>query len=319
MTVAEILQQLQVVPLHADFAPYAIALDAAVDVREALTPELIAAIDRVSADPAHYRKHPDQCLHIFAIALLAQFREARARDAILRLFTLPNSQGLELTGEMVYSQGAIILASVCGGDPAPLFRLVFDEDLDESLRAQAIDALRLQSRWGERPRAAVIADLRRVFQQLARPGNSSVWAALVSTVCDFKAVELIPEARQAFAECLVDEYIIRENSLDEVLEEPPTPAHAQLSERFEPIDVVDECSSWECFQPEEKYPPLPAADLPSFNFAPSPPLPPIAPASEPGRAITTGEQPYHAPPKVGRNDPCPCGSGQKHKKCCGKK
>lgn len=21
-------------------------------------------------------------------------------------------------------------------------------------------------------------------------------------------------------------------------------------------------------------------------------------------------------PKVGRNDPCPCGSGQKHKKCC---
>ena len=33
---------------------------------------------------------------------------------------------------------------------------------------------------------------------------------------------------------------------------------------------------------------------------------------------------HHAPvkpfvrpaPKVGRNDPCPCGSGMKHKKCC---
>jgi len=22
--------------------------------------------------------------------------------------------------------------------------------------------------------------------------------------------------------------------------------------------------------------------------------------------------------RVGRNDPCPCGSGRKHKKCCGK-
>jgi len=22
--------------------------------------------------------------------------------------------------------------------------------------------------------------------------------------------------------------------------------------------------------------------------------------------------------KVGRNDPCPCGSGQKYKKCCGR-
>ncbi|GAF75123.1 unnamed protein product, partial [marine sediment metagenome] len=23
-------------------------------------------------------------------------------------------------------------------------------------------------------------------------------------------------------------------------------------------------------------------------------------------------------PKVGRNDPCPCGSGKKFKKCCGR-
>ena len=25
-----------------------------------------------------------------------------------------------------------------------------------------------------------------------------------------------------------------------------------------------------------------------------------------------------AAPKVGRNDPCPCGNGRKYKKCCGK-
>jgi len=27
-------------------------------------------------------------------------------------------------------------------------------------------------------------------------------------------------------------------------------------------------------------------------------------------------QVVHTTPKVGRNDPCPCGSGKKHKKCC---
>ena len=32
-----------------------------------------------------------------------------------------------------------------------------------------------------------------------------------------------------------------------------------------------------------------------------------------GRSIT----PFVAPLKVGRNDPCPCGSGKKYKKCCG--
>ena len=29
-------------------------------------------------------------------------------------------------------------------------------------------------------------------------------------------------------------------------------------------------------------------------------------------------QPYRAPAKVGRNAPCPCGSGKKFKKCCGR-
>ena len=26
----------------------------------------------------------------------------------------------------------------------------------------------------------------------------------------------------------------------------------------------------------------------------------------------------HEGPRIGRNDPCPCGSGKKYKKCCGK-
>ena len=30
----------------------------------------------------------------------------------------------------------------------------------------------------------------------------------------------------------------------------------------------------------------------------------------------TAETFVRATPKVGRNDPCPCGSGKKHKKCC---
>ena len=28
-------------------------------------------------------------------------------------------------------------------------------------------------------------------------------------------------------------------------------------------------------------------------------------------------EPRRTDPKVGRNDPCPCGSGKKYKKCCG--
>ena len=35
-------------------------------------------------------------------------------------------------------------------------------------------------------------------------------------------------------------------------------------------------------------------------------------------AATEKAKPVRSGPKVGRNDPCPCGSGKKYKHCCGK-
>ena len=34
--------------------------------------------------------------------------------------------------------------------------------------------------------------------------------------------------------------------------------------------------------------------------------------------IAKVETVVHEGPRIGRNDPCPCGSGKKYKKCCGK-
>jgi SEC-C motif domain protein len=46
-------------------------------------------------------------------------------------------------------------------------------------------------------------------------------------------------------------------------------------------------------------------------------------AREDGRWVYAGQEEIHPvpvrreTPKIGRNDPCPCGSGKKYKKCCG--
>jgi preprotein translocase subunit SecA len=57
---------------------------------------------------------------------------------------------------------------------------------------------------------------------------------------------------------------------------------------------------------------------------PAPPAPsPTAPPPPPGMAMRPEAEPPRTTPvrregkKVGRNDPCPCGSGKKYKKCCG--
>ena len=59
-----------------------------------------------------------------------------------------------------------MLASVCGGDPGPLLRLIRNESINEYVCSQAIDALVIQCGWGERPRDAVIANLRDLVRTL---------------------------------------------------------------------------------------------------------------------------------------------------------
>jgi len=62
--------------------------------------------------------------------------------------------------------------------------------------------------------------------------------------------------------------------------------------------------------------PLPGVPLGSEDpidpLGPFDPLDPYDELDSPGETIRRDE------PKVGRNDPCPCGSGKKYKKCCGK-
>jgi preprotein translocase subunit SecA len=58
--------------------------------------------------------------------------------------------------------------------------------------------------------------------------------------------------------------------------------------------------------------------------APTPPPPPVISHPQPKLILNRGEEPvatqtpvHRADDKVGRNDPCPCGSGKKYKKCHG--
>ncbi len=321
MTIDEILHQLQRIPDRADFAPYESALVAAAEQRDAIAPALILALDRVSADPAHFLKHHENCLHLFAIYLLAQFRECRALDSFLRFFSLPGEDALNLTGDMVTENGAAIIASVCGGNPASLLRLAHDENVNEYVRGQAIAGLLVQSVWGERSREAVITDLRGLFSSLSKPGDAHVWAELVSAVSDFNALELLPEVRQAFAEELVDESIIGLDDIDPAQRHErgkyPRPSQEEIfrwfCERNAPIDAVAECSSWLSFDEEEEILEPWEDDIVIDSEVRRATAPP-----DNGYRTPPPLQPYIAPPKVGRNETCPCGSGKKYKKCCSK-
>ena len=81
----------------------------------------------------------------------------------------------------------------------------------------------------------------------------------------------------------------------------PPPAE-QVRRRPQPFREKHEESLGMGFKPGQEAPPQ---DQPAAQARPNAPGPP-------GKA-----KPVHVEEKVGRNDPCPCGSGKKYKKCCG--
>lgn len=75
-------------------------------------------------------------------------------------------------------------------------------------------------------------------------------------------------------------------------------------------DIVGEMSWWHCFNPLPKKSRPKHHDRDLWNA--------LTDSASSNESVTPPVAPYvRAAPKVGRNDPCPCGSGKKHKKCCG--
>lgn len=57
-----------------------------------------------------------------------------------------------------------------------------------------------------------------------------------------------------------------------------------------------------------------------FERREAPAQAPSAMAQAAGRGVVSSKQPLRAggKKKIGRNEPCPCGSGKKYKHCCGR-
>lgn len=316
MSVPEILERLEYLPDPATFQDYEEAIESAIQQQEAVTPDLLRSIEAVAADPDSFLADNTQSLHLFALCLLAQFRETRALEPILRLFSLPEDLPLDLTEDIILDSGGQILASVAGGNPRPLLELAINPAIHEAVRDEAILGLLIQHAWGERTREELVNDLREVAAHLRPDTHPSIGDGFITSVRDLHLTELLPEVREIFSKgCLDPEMVGDLRMVEAELTKAPTDPEysltpeqrlADFKERFGPIDALEECSLWLRFQKEDwdfldELDDLAPRDLESSHR----PVIDVAPA------------PYVAPPTVGRNDPCPCGSGKKFKKCCG--
>ncbi len=269
------------------------AVEAAVARRDEITPELLRVLEQTTERAQELKHNGDYMAHLYAMFLLAQFRETRAYPLIVRFASLPDDLPDTLCGDFLTEGLGRVLASVCGGDLSGIQSLIENAEICAWVRVAGLIALVTLVGSGQKSHEEIVDYFRHLFRGGLVREWSNAWDALVSCAVDLYPEELIDDIRRACAERLVDpgyisiEDVERDLPLgkDRALARLAANRHHRLVE-----DTVAEMSWWYCFQDHSR-------------------------EREPAKSPAIS--PVRTTPKVGRNDPCPCGSGRKYKKCCG--
>ncbi len=269
------------------------AIRAARADREAMVPAFLRTLDDFLSleGPAN----PDALFFIFH--LLGEWREKSAYWPLAVLLRLPPDVVDSILGHAITETSHRVMAAVFDGDPAPLYEIIRDPEADEYIRAKMLQAVAMLTRHGELPREATAAFLRDCFSQLEPRKDCFVWSGWVDAVAWLGLAELKPLALQAFQRGSIDPEWLTFKEFEEDLQYSVDHPEAEPLNPDGKLtlfgDTIEELSRWDAFKPKTRSKDASEWGPDSLGM----------PVRDPLR-------------KVGRNDPCPCGSGKKFKKCC---
>jgi hypothetical protein len=267
--------------------------------REEMLPHFLTAIDAFLRE----EEEPEVPTPIFYIFhLLGSWRATEVYRLLCRVLRAdPERVSYEL-GDALTETAHRVLANVYDGDLEPLRELALDEEADEFARGSAIDAAGALFVQGKISRDALVAYLRDCRSGFVAPPGNAIWAAFAGLIADLRLFELRDLAEKLFADELIEPMDMTVEDLQSDFERD-NPVEADP--RFTPFgDASEELASWSTIgisdaELEELERDADLSDEAAEDFRPG------TPAVNPHR-------------HVGRNDPCPCGSGKKFKKCCGR-
>jgi hypothetical protein len=270
--------------------------------QEEVTPRFLEILDDIDKNPGPWLADDGRMIHIYALYGLALFRETRAYPLLVRIFSRPGEFPFELAGDVVTQDLGRILASVSGGEVSGLIALIENEQANEWVRAVAMDGIVALVTTGQRTRDEVMTYFLQLFHRLERrPGAQ--WDGLAHVCADLWPQEAVEELSRAYADDLVDTGSIDWQDIEQALALGQNGAMQRARYR-EPLitDLAKNMGWMQCFHEESRE--YDREQDSEENLL----------GSLSGQYMTATVR--RTTSKVGRNEPCPCGSGKKFKKCC---
>ena len=306
------------------------ALQAAIERRDEIIPRLLETLEETISNADELVRQADYMAYEYAMYLLAQFREKRAYPLFVRFVLLPPKVVDDLLGDTISMGLGRMLAAVQDGDLDPIKRLVESPDVDEYVRDAALVSLVCLVVTGELAREDFVAYCKSLFEGKLEREYSYIWNGLVICALRVWPEELLDDIRQAYQDGLADPFIVGEKDIEQALATGKSQVLENLrSNRHYSLiaNVIEEMEWWACF--EETREQKPSEPPPTEEL---PPSSDVAGVEELGGSDVDGQEQLEGPdpgqaepetmapsrPRIGRNEPCPCGSGKKYKRCCGR-
>jgi hypothetical protein len=283
---------------HAEGLPRE-ALKSASAQRAEIVPMFVQEIETYLAlEPTARAK---QTLLFFVFHLLGGWREKAAYRPLARLMRLPRHEIDAIFGDGITTTSHRVMAAVFDGDPQPLYDIILDPNAEQFIRSRMCEALAMITLQGELDRAVAGRFLRDAFMNLLPQAQNYVWVGWQSAIAMLGMSDLKSLVKKAFDRSFIDSQIRGfdhfEQDLRRGIEHPGKLQGPDNREYTLFGDTIEELSEWYCFN--EQY----SQDQERWRLH-----------AEVNRSLSQRAQnPFKG---VGRNDPCPCGSGKKFKKCC---
>ncbi|MEP7037135.1 MAG: DUF1186 domain-containing protein [Acidobacteriota bacterium] len=274
------------------------------DNRAEFTPFLLDALRNTDELLTELLSGKDYFLPFYAPLILAQFREEKAYPLVYEIFSADAKMVDDAYGDFITEDLHRVLASVSGGDVSLINKLIEDENVYEFVRSAGLDAWLCLFRAGLKTREEVVSYFKTLFEMPCGE-EDLLRGALVSSCLDLKAVELLPEIEKSYAENKVELMLMGDwDDFQEMMAEEKSSFLDDSGKYHDLIDdMISDVEKWICFTNPEEY--MRDFETPEFET----------------KDNLMWDSQYEGTfvrdtPKVGKNEPCPCNSGRKYKKCC---
>lgn len=259
-------------------------------------------MEGLKEDQESFLGEPYRYDHLFAMYLLAQFRAKELYPQLIDILSITGDTADEVLGDTIAEGLGQILASVYNGDPEPLMRLIENPQVDEYARGQALKAIVTLVFDRQLTREFAVDYMKQLLNGRLSDTPYYLNAEIVTCCRDLYPLEVYEDIKRLYESGELEGGYIDFGSVESALNRTKEEVlqEAQHTRDYGFIDdTIAEMESWISLQPKRDM----GSELDLLDALGSLTLPKQSPVKV---------------NKVGRNDPCPCESGKKYKKCCGK-